>query len=690
MKAMNKHTIIVLGALLTCSLGLAADATQPTPDTVIRQTGTPAQSGEITISNEFIDIQTEVNRDLFSNVVLYDKINGKKYSLGPDLFSITLEGDSEEEHVGNPDNKKMQTLTARDLKALTPVVEQIKGNPEGRRLADRKDGQKITIPFGWTKDGLSVKWNAELRNGSPYARIYLTVCSENYVSAPVRKVRVLDFKAFCPIVQGTVKGSPVSADEGRLFAGVEHPLGVNKAENGKVIAQMERKLDIPVKSPLTVSAVVGFSAPGQLRRTFQKNYINEERARPYGAFLNYNTWYDSFFDRYDEKMAMDVVKAYGEELVKKRGVVVDSFMMDDGWDDTETLWKFNKGFPNEFKNIRKEAESFGASPGVWFSPWGGYGQPKENRIKAANGKFETNERGFALAGPKYYDHFKNMCLDMIRKNGINHFKLDGTSGEETQIPGSKFSSDFEAIISIINELRNERPDLYVNLTTGTWASPFWFGIADSIWRGNWDHSFIGEGTKRNQWMTHRDTFIYANNVAQSPLFPINSLMTHGVIYTKKAHGLNTVENNDLEHEIWSGFGSGTQMQEIYVSPELLTKEQWDSIAAAAKWARANNDTLIDTHWVGGDPSELEVYGWASWSPEKGIITLRNPSGREQTWSCDAAAVFELPTGAATQYRLSSPKGDQLPAEMLEAGKPVTITLKPFEVIVLEATPVNKK
>lgn len=685
---MKKHILLTIGSLLSGTM--AFSQTAPTANTAAQAPLNPSSQQspvqDMKLSNEFIDIGVEMNNDRLTDVIFFDKINGKHYSLGSEVFSIALEGDTEEEHAGNADNKKLNKLSALNLKAEAPQITELKADPKGRRLADRRNGKKITIPFAWTKDGLSVNWNAELRDGVPYARFYVTVCSENYLPAPVRSVCVLDVKASNPIVQGTVKGSPVTAAEGRLFAGIEHPLGINTAENGKISARMDRKLDIPVHAPLTVSSVLGVSAPGQTRRTFQKDYINEERARPYGAFLNYNTWYDSFFDRYDEKMAMDVVKAYGEELVKKRGVVVDSFMMDDGWDDTQTLWKFNKGFPNEFKNIRKEAESFSASPGVWFSPWGGYGQPKDNRIKAAGGKFETNDRGFVLSGPVYYDHFKNMCLDMIRKNGINHFKFDGTSSEESQIPGSKFSSDFEAIISIINELRHERPDLYVNLTTGTWASPFWFGIADSIWRGNWDHSFIGEGTKRNKWITHRDAFIYANNVAKSPLFPVNSLMTHGVIFAKKARGLDKVENDDLTNEIWSGFGSGTQMQEIYVSPELLNKEQWDTLATAAKWARANNNTLVDTHWIGGDPAEMEVYGWASWSPEKGIITLRNPSGKEQQWSCDAAAMFELPVGAATRYKLSSPKGNALPSETMEAGKPITITLKPFEVIVLEATP----
>ncbi|MFI3244773.1 MAG: enterotoxin, partial [Akkermansia sp.] len=343
-----------------------------------------------------------------------------------------------------------------------------------------------------------------------------------------------------------------------------------------------------------------------------------------------------------------------------------------------------KGLPNEFRNINKLAQSYGSGLGVWFSPWGGYGEPKDNRIAAAKGAFETNEKGFALSGPKYFKAFHDMCIRMIKDNGITHFKFDGTSADVPAAEGSQFGSDFEAIIALIDELRQDCPQSYINLTTGTWASPFWFGIADSIWRGNWDHDFCGEGTSRNQWMTYRDGMIYKNNVALSPLFPINSLMTHGVIYNKGARGLKTLEGNDFSNEVWSGFGLGTQMQEIYITPSMLKDAEWDTLAAAAKWARSHGDIMVDSHWVGGNPTLLEVYGWASWSPKKAILTLRNPSAEVQEFSADPAALFELPAGAPSQYAISSPKGDKLPSDSMEAGKPMTFTLQPYEVIVIDA------
>ncbi len=631
----------------------------------------------IAIENEFLSVCVSKAGTSLASVVFKDKINGRSYSLDSSIFSMDV-AEIKEEKI------PAMTLEGNKLICTGLSLEQVAADPKALRLADRKAAQVINAQFSKCGLGYLFKWSLELREGAPYARVILDIYSAQDLM-PVRRLTMLKMKAGEARVEGSVDGCPVVAAGNRLFAGVESPLGLSEADAEGFSCSLLRTTDLPVRANTLFSAVIGFCDAGQLRRTFQVDYINNERSRPYSPYLNYNTWYDiGYFTRYDEKQALDTVKLIGEELVKKRGVVMDSFMMDDGWDDVETMWQFHKGLPNEFKKVNKLAKSYGAGLGVWFSPWGGYGKPKDNRIDAAKGAFETNEKGFALSGPKYYKAFSEMCERMISDNGITHFKFDGTSAEMPAAKGSKFGSDFEAIISLISDLREHCPETYVNLTTGTWASPFWFGIADSIWRGNWDHDFCGEGTDRNQWMSYRDAMIYKNNVALSPLFPINSLMTHGVIFNKGARGLKTVEGEDFANEVWSGFGLGTQMQEIYITPSMLNAAQWDTLAAAAKWARSHGDTMVDSHWVGGDPAKLEVYGWASWANNKGALTLRNPSGSVQTFTADPAAMFELPAGAATTYAISSPKGDKLPAATIQAGKRVTFTMQPYEVIVLDA------
>jgi hypothetical protein len=294
------------------------------------------------------------------------------------------------------------------------------------------------------------------------------------------------------------------------------------------------------------------------------------------------------------------------------------------------------------------------------------------------------EGGFALSGPRYYARFRETCLDMIRTYGVNQFKFDGTGNVSHAIPGSAFDSDFDAMIALIESLREEKPDLFVNLTTGTYPSPFFLRYADSIWRGGEDHSFAGVGSKRQQWITYRDGDTYAGIVRKGPLFPLNALMLHGLIYARDAQDLDRDPGGDFGAEIRAYFGTGTQLQEMYVTPSLLTPQNWDTLAEAASWARQHAPVLRDTHWIGGDPAQLEPYGHAAWADGEAVLCLRNPKDSPQQLEVDVGTAFELPDNAPRHYRMRSPwkaDGDR-PAEALEAGQPHRFTLDPFEVLTL--------
>lgn len=568
-----------------------------------------------------------------------------------------------------------------------PAHEALAARSGASRLAERIPGRRVTMVLEDQTGRLRATWSALLRDGSPYVRQELAFEALG-APLPVREISMLDLALPNAEVSGSVKGSPIVA--GQWYAGFEHPLSTSSVEGGRARAVLPRELPLRPGAPFTASSVIGVVRPGQRRRDFLA-YVERERAHPYRTFLHYNSWYDiGYFSKYSEPEALAVIDAFGTELVRKRGVVLSSFLFDDGWDDPATLWGFHSGFPNGFTRLREEAARYGAAPGVWMSPWGGYGKPKEERL--ANGRaqgFETNRGGFALSGPKYYERFRETCLTMIRKYGVNQFKIDGTGNVSNAIPGSAFDSDFDAAITLIGELRAEKPDLYVNLTTGTFPSPFWLRYADSIWRGGEDHSFAGVGTNRQQWITYRDGDTFRGVVSRGPLFPLNSLMLHGLIYARRANKLDTDPGNDFGSEIRAYFGTGTQLQEMYVTPALLSQANWDTLAEAANWSRRNADVLVDTHWLGGDPRRLEVYGHAAWSPRRGILSLRNPSDKPQTIAIDVGRAFELPEGARTSYSARSPWRDDgsRPAIELRAGREHVFRLAPFEVLTLDADPV---
>ena len=659
---------LAAGVLCAC-LGLAH-----ANDATILDPGTPAyaiDNGHASFGNMAVEAHWNMADSKLSAITITDRDNGEVLNVD-DLFTLTLP------------NKT--SIKSRDMQLLVPPsVQALPVDAKAATLADRLPGKAIRAVFGDAEQRFRIQWQLIQREGSPYLRTVVVVTALKQ-DEPLTSVSLLPSSIDHAEVDGVVKGSPVVA--GHLYLGLENPLSDSEVRGKHVLLSMARSLPLHKGQSITYSAVVGVVRDGQLRRDFA-SYVERERAHPYRPFLHYNSWYDiGYFTPYTEAEALDRINTFGEELTVKRGVKLDSFLFDDGWDDRSGSWHFSKDFPHGFLPLREAAAKYGAAPGMWLSPWGGYSTPKDERVqhgKAAG--YEIVNDGLALSGPKYYQRFHDVVMTLLNEDGVNQFKFDGTGNADSVFPGSRFDSDFAAAIELIKDIRADKPDTFINLTTGTWASPFWLRYADSIWRGGEDDWHAGVGTEREQWITYRDQQTYENIVIQGPLFPLNSLMLHGIIYAQMNKRLNTDPGHDFANEVHSYFATGTQLQEMYITPSLLSESDWNVLAEAAKWSRANADVLRDTHWIGGDPGRLDVYGWAAWSPRKSIITLRNPDARSQTAVIDLQRQLELPEHAARRFHVHDVwhSSGEVPGQ-LDAEHVSTITLAPFEVLTLELTP----
>lgn len=583
-----------------------------------------------------------------------------------------------------------KTLKSSDFK-IQSAPEEFKLIPdkESVRLSQTLGGKAVKVLLTSSDGKLNVQWTAILRDGSNYVQQQFVFST----TQPDLNVSEYYFEVQTPgtASAGTVDGSPVTF--GNFFFASENPMTkITLLPKGKTnLAQfrLPRYSGLTNTEPFTAILTTGVVPKNQMRRGFLY-YIERERAHPYVQYAHYNSWFDISYSelKLNEKVCLDAIQHIGDSMYTRRGVALSGFVFDDGWDDNSSLWQFNSGFPNGFDPLTAEAKKYKSGIGMWISPWGGYNPEKAERLKyGATQGFETNENGFSLSGKKYYDRFKDVCLNRIQQNGASYFKFDGI-GAANGLNANKFEKDIDALFRLTGELRKASPELFINMTVGTWPSPFFLWYSNSIWRGSDDVNFMGQGTKRQQWSNYRDAMTYENIVSKAPLYPLNSLMLHGICIAK--NGTPKEMNNtteDIRDEIHSYFGSGTGIQELYISWSLLNADVWDILAESIQWSRAHKDIFADTHWIGGDPGKGEVYGWAAWNNNKGTLTLRNPSDKPATIKIDIAKAFELPANAATKYALKSPwKADaSKPKLSASAGQPVTFKLKPFEVITFDAS-----
>ncbi len=578
-------------------------------------------------------------------------------------------------HLANGRELTASDFTLTGPPRLKPLPAQAAASQAGKHVA----GRELIASYAAPHWHLAAVWRVRLRRGANYIRERLTLRA---VGRRVSLKKLVLFQEPLPGARtaGTVAGSPIVA--GNFFFGLEQPLAQNTVKQGRASCALLRNAVLAPGHPLHESLVIGVAHPGQMRRDFLA-YIERTRAHPYRPFLQYNSWYD--LRNYTTRQAVGAIQALGEELTVKRGVPVAAYLFDDGWDNHRSLWQFSPRLPQGFAPLAREARKMRSALGVWLSPFGGYGRARKARLRYGRAQgFETDAAGFSLAGPKYYRRFRAICERMIRRYGVREFKFDGlAAGPRAGEAG--LTADYDAMLRLLVQLRRLEPGLFINQTTGTWPSPFWLRYVDSTWRGGDDHSFYGPGDQPQRWITYRDMMTYRDVVERAPLYPLNSLMLHGIIYARLALRLKHSSDRDFADQVWDFFGSGTQTQELYLTPALLDRRNWHDLAAAALWARRNARTLVDTHWVGGDPGLGQVYGWAAWSPARAILTLRNPSAHPAVFTADAQELFQLPAGAARTYRMRSPgKNSARPMIRLRAGQPRVLHLRPFEVLVLES------
>ncbi len=479
----------------------------------------------------------------------------------------------------------------------------------------------------------------------------------------------------------------------------------NEVPEDMVSGSWVRKTKLLPETPWKVSSVMGMFAPGQHRRSFL-SYMEREKPVPYRTMVHYNDWYEvgivlhDYADprkRTSEKISLGILNTWKKELFEKRGVKIDAYVLDDGWDDFNSLWDFHVGFPNGFAKLDEVARTFDCGLGTWLGPVGGYGSSKRMRISHWNNTHPQNRiANFELSNPVYFNAFVERCKYMVENYDMRYFKFDGISTKfHAKGPGAL--EDAEGILRVLAALREARPDIYINTTVGTWASPFWFMHADSIWRQENDFDQIGNmGDARDRWITYRDRLVHEVFVEGAPLFPINALMTHGTIITK--NGPPRVMSKDPANcvkEMRTAFTCGSGLQEVYVDSDLMNQEGgklWDELANCIAWIRRNADVLADTHWVGGNPWDKkkmdgDIYGWASWNKSKCTLSLRNSSKYEKLLKSTLREILDVPPALKGTVLLRGSFADQtkLPimGQAIDVDAPIEIRLAPFDIVAME-------
>ncbi len=647
-----------------------------------------AQSRIYTLKNDGIERDIEVGKTV-STVKLTNLFTNKSFDVQSDEFKIMI--DDYNADFSGP------VLTNKDFRVSGKIIS-AKDSLLSIPLVNDKYGIKITLNY--TADGKFYmhKWlDFETLNSK-----------HNISTVEVERFIIEGAKAVRPMPEddgNTPNDGPVYADN--FFLGLEFPKQDNSFDGEYIrLKHFPGKTIKPGEKMSSKKSVLGASPDTPLHRlkdSFLK-YISEYRSTKVRNYKVYNTWFLLVFDQTEDKL-LNAIKTHVKPLYD-RGIKLDGFVVDDGWQDRNTFWKVDhKNIPDGIgpeSKIQFELHKYNCNLNLWMPLSGQYGlgeRRKEDEFYKKLGYETGTNWSLCLApGNKVFKAKKARILELA-KEGVTSFKADfaflgcDKKGHH-HLPNKYYGmeANVNGIIDIINSVRKINPNMFYYLTTAINKSPWWLNTNDILWESNGGdiktYSGNSEPTDALQRMSGRDEWHYQHNMRW--FVPQTSYMTHGIIGGNSDYnGLYASLQQFIDNAILY-YARGVMWSEIYVT--TMDDTYWDALADVIKWSDRNWDILTQEPALSGGPSEHKPYYWAHFKGDNGLIILRNPTASERGIKIPLDETSRMPEHKGERY-----KAEVIKVSNLSNVKPkvlgyysyndvISTTIKPWEVIVVKVSP----
>jgi len=472
-----------------------------------------------------------------------------------------------------------------------------------------------------------------------------------------------------------------------FFAGVEFPVASTRVEEQRAILGHRPLCTLAPNDWYESRRAVYGPAPEEREVLRFHEYIERHRPAPKGMHFNYNSWWTSPVP-FSEADILGLMQQFEQQLFRRHGVALDSFTIDMGWSDPHSVWDINRTmFPDEFAKIQAGAEAMGSRLGLWTSPSSCYPPAVDPQWAKEHGYEEAVNNMLSLAGEKYGNKYGSTIADYVARFKLAQVKLDGLYLGGPDFMAGPYPSEATAAgtAHAFDRMRAAGQDAWLEATYSAYASPWWLFHVNSVigcFGDDSPHGRVPCPIYRESYTTARDYFnLQGADRLPSPI-PAQEIL--GIIHQSDDCLMNDALTTVLR---------GHAFISLYVNPKYMSDRRWAALARLIAWSRANAELLTapstqplrpatwlreGTPWLSHDaPMPREPYGYAHWSPDRGLVLLRNPWIEKQSYALTVDSTIQGPVHAVSLY-----PEPRLYRESLNAGSTVEIALAPYETILL--------
>ena len=639
--------------------------------------------GDLFIGNKYLELRFQRKGGQVVATSLVNRMANRTLRLSGDDFALNFEGQA--------------TLRAGDFVLGQATKEAIPGGQRlSLRFGQRGGASRIAVVYELLDADFFLRRHLEFSPASPMPLRQVEVwrvglegqCSFQELGPPAYLLKdvfgVKDKKGF---------GLPVFLED--TFWGLEFPAGYNQYAKGAMTLTQFPGRTVTGRF-VSKTAVAGVAPPGQAAPRFRA-YIEQcrGRSRQPEVQVDYNTWTTLMPET--ESNSLDLIGQFKTNLYEPYGVSFDSFTLDDGWDQKNSLWDIRASvFPRGFKLLLDTLHPMGTKLGLWFSPSSGYehaGWGGQHGY-ARNATFNWF---LCQSDPNYCRDMGRVVPELIRQNGVGFFKMDGFCAScDTATHPNHLAGDYareanvDAFIELITAMRQANPGVYLDPTSGMWLSPWWLWHVDSIYGCTYDGTppaLLPSPNGLDGATTTRDA-ILRRRLAQNPGFDSAAVETLGVYLDPTLVVDRHTFFDNWQDDAMMVAGRGARLLDFYMNPAQFPNppKDWAFLAGLIQWARHNASTLAHTEMILGDPYRREPYGYAHFAGRRGILATRNPFIQPQKTSVklDESAGWMASDAGTGIYAASVvyPYRETL-RQALRYGDALEMELQPYQTLIIQ-------
>jgi hypothetical protein len=513
-------------------------------------------------------------------------------------------------------------------------------------------------------------------------------------------------------------GAPVGKDRGfpamiddEFFVSLAHPAGLADVVGDQLTLRQYPGARLAAGDSFhCMETVYGVAPTGEARRAFLAHVTSRMRRtvrghdRPYAIFEPFGARPNGSFDETEEFVLDSIGKLAAGQ--RQTGLQFDLYSVDFWVDHEGTLKECDpERFPNGLERIKEELGKLGVAPGLWIdSSWGAWsigGNPavqaclnldpdRPDSVKQVPWGRKSFCRATEPVRSMYVDAFRHH----IRENGARLLKFDNlatacVNPAHTHLPGI-YSTEpiIDAVIEFLHALDAECPDVFLMLYWG-YRSPWWLLHGDTLFDSGLGIEAASPSTLPAPHA--RDSVTHKLDQAQWYASDVPALGKDSLGVWLSDWWWNSSIGKERWHE---GFVMdlcrGSLLAQPWSDTAWLSPPERQQMADFIALLRARPDCFRNPRFVVGNPQRDEPYGYCCTDGDRAMIALHNVSWQDAVVTLRLNPDWGLPAGQVWDLYRWYPDPARLVGPGEAVGETAVISLRPFQVVLLEAVPAGER